>query len=180
MSTMRGMAPENRTESAAVVIRHAVATDLPAVLAIRNAAIATSTALWIDEGTDLSERERWWLAQTGAGNPVLVAVLDGVVVGFASYGPWRPLSGFRHTVENSVYVLDGQHGRGIGRLLMADLIAHAKSAEHHSMVAFIESGNLASIRLHERFGFTVDGVVKEAGIKFGRWWDLTIMRLPLE
>ncbi|MEG0637376.1 MAG: N-acetyltransferase family protein, partial [Pseudomonas sp.] len=79
--------------------------------------------------------------------------------------------GFRHTVEHSVYVRSDQRGNGLGPQLMTELIERAKTCGKHVMVAAIESGNAASIRLHERAGFLVTGQMPQVGTKFGRWLD---------
>jgi L-amino acid N-acyltransferase YncA len=163
----------------AVSIREAQPRDLDAILAIYNDAIATGTALWIDETVDRPNRERWLAAQQANGFPVFIAEVDDVVAGYASYGVWRAYSGYRHTVDDSIYLEPTFHGRGIGSTLMAALVAHARAAGFHVMIADIESGNTASIRLHARFGFEVSGVIAEVGTKFGRWLDLTVMRLAL-
>ena len=101
------------------------------------------------------------------------------VLGYASLGDWRPFDGFRHTVEHSVYVRSDQRGNGLGPQLMTALIERARTCGKHVMVAAIESGNAASIRLHERAGFSVTGQMPQVGTKFGRWLDLTFMQLTL-
>ena len=101
------------------------------------------------------------------------------VTGYASFGDWRPFEGFRYSVEHSVYVRNDQRGKGLGPGLMAALIERARTCGKHVMVAAIESGNLASIRLHERLGFITTGQMPLVGIKFGRWLDLTFMQLTL-
>ena len=103
----------------------------------------------------------------------------GEVVGYASFGDWRPFEGFRHTVEHSVYIRADQRGNGLGPKLMQALIVRARGCGKHVMVAAIESGNAASIRLHERLGFTLNGQMPQVGVKFGRWLDLTFMQLVL-
>jgi len=160
-------------------IRQAADADLDAILAIHNDAILNSTALWTDTTVDRAEREQWLADRTASGNPVLVAVDDGVAVGFASYAQWRARSGYRHTVEDSVYIAASHQGRGIGRALLVELIDHAKNAGHHVMLADIESGNTASISLHKGLGFEPAGQLDEIGRKFDRWLDLTILSLPL-
>ena len=99
--------------------------------------------------------------------------------GYASFGDWRPFDGFRHTVEHSVYVRSDQRGNGLGPQLMDALIERARGCGKHVMVAAIESGNAASIRLHERAGFITTGQMPQVGTKFGRWLDLTFMQLTL-
>ncbi|MFG2650575.1 GNAT family N-acetyltransferase [Streptomyces sp. NPDC048436] len=162
----------------AVTVRAAHPGDAEAVRAIRNHAIEHSTALWTQTQQSPAEGAAWLAAHLDRGS-AFVAEADGEVAGFAVYGPWRELEGYRHTVENSVYVREGRHGLGIGSALMTDLISAARQAGHHVMIADIEAGNSGSIRLHERFGFRHVGTVPEVGTKFGRWLDLTIMRLPL-
>jgi phosphinothricin acetyltransferase len=162
-----------------VLIREARPDDLDAILAIYNHAIATGTALWLDETVDRANREHWLAAQSSRGFPVFIAEVDDVVAGYASYGVWRAYSGYRHTVDDSIYLVPTFHGRGIGSALMTVLIEHATAAGFHVMIADIESGNTASVRLHARFGFEVTGVIPEVGTKFGRWLDLTVMRRAL-
>lgn len=162
-----------------LVVRTATPDDLVAILAIFNDAITTGTALWLDNPVDLANREGWMRTQAASGFPIYVAEVGGVVAGYASYGLWRPYDGFRHTVTNTIYLVAGHQGRGIGSTLMGLLITHARTAGYHVMIADIESGNLASIALHEKFGFATAGVIPEVGTKFGTWLDLTIMRLAL-
>ncbi|MCU1404682.1 MAG: GCN5-related N-acetyltransferase protein [Glaciihabitans sp.] len=164
----------------AAVIRPATAVDLPTVVRIRNNAVEHSTALWTHQLVDLSTVTGWLGDAATAGHAFLVAEVDGVPVGYATYGRWRPYSGFRHTVDDSIYIEDGHHGRGIGIGLLSELITHARQAGYHLMVADIEAGNTASIALHRKVGFEVSGTVPQVGTKFGRWLDLTIMSLQLE
>jgi L-amino acid N-acyltransferase YncA len=165
--------------AAPLVIRDATADDLDAILAIYNDAIVNGTALWLDEPVDLANRAAWLRAQQEKKYPVLVAEIGGTVVGYASYGLWREYSGFRNTLDDSIYLVAGHQGRGIGSALLGALIAHGRAAGFHVMIADIESGNLASIALHQKFGFATAGVVREVGTKFGSWLDLTVMRLEL-
>ncbi|CAN5125549.1 GNAT family N-acetyltransferase [soil metagenome] len=161
-------------------IRDATPADLPAILNIHNDAIRTSRAIWMDEPVELSDREEWFASAQERDDAVLVAEVDGAVAGYASFGPWRERYGYRHSVENSVYIADGHQGAGLGRALLVELIARARAAGYHVMIADIEAGNRASIHLHESLGFLHEGLVREVGTKFGEWLDLAIMRLPLE
>jgi phosphinothricin acetyltransferase len=163
-----------------VLIRDAQQADLPGILQIYNDAVLNSTAIWNDTPVDLANRQAWLAEREEQGNPVLVALDDdGLVIGYATYGPWRPHEGFRHTVEHSVYVRDGQRGSGIGRGLMRELIGRARAAGKHVMVAAIESDNRASIHVHQQLGFIHVGHMRQVGCKFGRWLDLTFMQLIL-
>ncbi|MCX5042621.1 GNAT family N-acetyltransferase [Aldersonia sp. NBC_00410] len=162
-----------------MIVRDAEPADMPAILAIHNSAIAESTAIWDTAPTDLDERISWWAHRRQAGFPVLVADIDGAIAGYASYGPWRPKSGYRFTVENSVYVADAYHRRGVATALMTALIERAAQGGVHVIVAGIESANHSSIALHNNFGFRVVGELPQVGAKFDRWLDLTLMQLTL-
>lgn len=164
-----------------VLIRDARETDLEGILFIYNDAVLNSTAIWNDTPVDLANRQAWLAEREAQGHPVLVALDDAQqVVGYASYGPWRPHEGFRHTVEHSVYVRDGQRGGGIGRGLMRELIERARRAGEHVMVGAIESENRASVHMHQQLGFIHVGQMRQVGCKFGRWLDLTLMQLILD
>ncbi|KAF1011290.1 MAG: L-methionine sulfoximine/L-methionine sulfone acetyltransferase [Pseudomonas fluorescens] len=160
-------------------IRHAVPADLAAIRDIYNDAVLNTTAIWNEQPVDLDNRQAWFNARQAQAYPVLVAVEDDQVTGYASYGDWRPFEGFRYSVEHSVYVRNDQRGKGLGPRLMQALIERARAGGKHVMVAAIESGNAASIRLHERLGFITTGQMPQVGIKFGRWLDLTFMQLTL-
>ncbi|MDO7910739.1 N-acetyltransferase family protein [Pseudomonas sp. 22-AL-CL-001] len=157
-------------------LRDALSDDLPDLLAIYNDAVLNTTAIWNETPVDLANRQAWFELRAAQGYPILVAVDDSGVLGYASFGDWRPFEGFRYTVEHSVYVRGDQRGKGLGPVLMEALIERARAGGKHVMVAAIESGNAASIRLHERLGFVVTGQMAQVGVKFGRWLDLTFMQ----
>ncbi|AVP67751.1 GNAT family N-acetyltransferase [Rhodococcus hoagii] len=162
-----------------MLIRDATTGDLPGILEIHNEAIANSTAIWDETLADLDERRRWLDDRRANGFPVLVADVDGAVAGYASYGVWRAKSGYRYTVENSVYVHVDHHRRGIATALMTALIERARAGGIHVIVASVESSNTTSIALHERFGFRIVAQMPEVGRKFGRWLDMTYLQLTL-
>ena len=163
-----------------ISIRDARDSDLEAIRAIFNDAVLNTTAIWMDATVDLANRQAWLAARRQQGYPVLVAVdADDNVLGYAAYGDWRPFDGFCNTVENSLYVSAEQRGRGLGVRLLGALIERARADGKHVMVATIESGNAASIGLHQRFGFAITGQMPQVGRKFGRWLDLTFMQLIL-
>ena len=164
-----------------MIIRDAAEADLPALRDIFNDAVLNTTAIWMDNVVDLANRQAWFAARAQQGYPILVAEnADGEVVGYASFGDWRPFDGFCHTVEHSVYIRADQRGKGLGPQLLTALIERAKACDKHVMVAAIESGNAASIGLHQRLGFAITGQMPQVGRKFGRWLDLTFMQLILE
>ncbi|WP_223567128.1 GNAT family N-acetyltransferase [Agrobacterium tumefaciens] len=162
-----------------VELRDATVDDLSGIMEIYNDAVLNTTAIWNDVLVDLENRKEWFAARKSRGFPVIVAILDGKVAGYASYGDWRAFDGYRHTREHSVYVHKDARGHGIGKKLMQALIDHAAGNDVHVLIAAIEAENIASIRLHESLGFRVVGRFSEVGIKFGRWLDLTCMELKL-
>lgn len=162
-----------------MLIRDATTGDLPGILEIHNEAIANTTAIWDETLADLDERRRWLDDRRANGFPVLVADVDGAVAGYASYGVWRAKSGYRYTVENSVYVHVDHHRRGIATALMTALIERARAGGIHVIVASVESSNTTSIALHERFGFRIVAQMPEVGRKFGRWLDMMYLQLTL-
>ena len=161
-------------------IRNAVPADLPGILAIYNDAVLNTLAIWNEQQVDLANRQTWFDARAQQGYPILVAVDASGVLGYASFGDWRPFEGFRLTVEHSIYIREDQRGKGLAPQLMTLLIERARDCGKHMMVAAIESGNAASIRLHERLGFSTTGQMAQVGVKFGRWLDLTFMQLQLD
>lgn len=162
-------------------IRHATEADIPAIMGIYNEAVANTTAIWNETLVDLANREEWFKVRLARGFPVLVADVGGQVAGYASYGDWRAFEGFRHTAEHSVYIHPDHRGAGLGRKLMQALVDNASERGIHVMIACVEAGNTASIRLHESLGFRNVGTFSEVGTKFGRWLDLTCLelRVPL-
>jgi L-amino acid N-acyltransferase len=161
-------------------IRDAIGADMAAVLEIYNDAVLTTTAVWSETPRTPDEQRDWFAAKCAQQHPVLIAVMDGAVAGFCSYGPFRAWRGYRYTVENSIYVARAQRGRGVAGRLLAALIERAQAQGLHRMIAGIEAQNDVSIRLHERAGFTHAGMLHEVGYKFGRWLDLALMERRLE
>lgn len=163
-----------------IVVRDATAADAAAICAIYNHAVRATTAIWNDVEVDAANRAAWLAERQGAGFPTLAAERGGAVVGYATYGPFRPHDGYRFTVENSVYVAETARGGGIGRALMTALIERARKAGLHAIVAGIEAENADSIRLHAALGFVESGRLPQVGTKFGRWLDLLFMQLTLD
>lgn len=161
------------------MIRSATPDDAAAIAAIYNHAVTQTAAIWSDQTVDAANRAAWIKARLGDRLPVFVWDQGGVL-GYASYGPWRPFDGFRETVEHSVYVAPDAQGAGIGRRLMEALITRARADGLHVMVAGIDAGNQGSIALHERLGFRQTALMPQVGQKFGRWLDLAFLQLVLD
>jgi L-amino acid N-acyltransferase len=121
-----------------------------------------------------------WIAEHSGGHPAIVAVDDlDTVVGFASLSPFKPRAAYAPTVEDSVYVGREARGRGVGELLLRDILALGTDHGFHSVVARIVGGHDASIALHGKCGFEEIGCEREVGRKFGRWLDVVLMQRML-
>jgi phosphinothricin acetyltransferase len=150
------------------------------ILAIFNDAIANSTALYDYKPRAPESMTAWFDAKAKGRYPVIGVEDEGSeLMGFASYGPFRAWPAYKYTVEHSIYVDARFRGRGLGRVLLKEVIAAAQGQDYHVMVGGIDAANAVSIKLHESLGFTHCGTVKHAGFKFGRWLDLAFYQLIL-
>jgi phosphinothricin acetyltransferase len=165
-----------QTDGGPIRIRDATEADLPDILAITNQAIIETVAVWTIVPATLESRSAWFHDRRSRGFPVLVAEAEGAVIGFASFGDFRPWDGYLHSVEHSLYVAPAAQGRGAGRALLAALTGRATAMGKHVMIGGIEAGNAASIGLHRRAGFVEAGTLREVGRKFDRWLDLLFMQ----
>ena len=156
-------------------LRAATAEDARAVQSIYAHHVLHGVGTFEEEPPDRGEIE----SRMRSGHWV-VAEEDGQVLGYAYYGPYRARSGYRFTVEDSVYVHPGAIGRGVGGRLLAVLVEHARSAGLRQMVAAVgSSDNTASISLHERHGFVRAGVLAGVGLKLGRVLDVVLLQRAL-
>jgi L-amino acid N-acyltransferase len=150
--------------------------DLPAIVEIYNDIITTTNAIWNDDSVDLTNRRQWWQDRLAISCPVLVARERDDVLGYGSYGPFRPQAGYRTTVEHSVYVKADAKGRGIGRAVLAALENQARANGIHAMVGAIAHDNAASIALHRALGFEETARMPEIAVKSGAWQTLVLMQ----
>lgn len=147
-------------------------------MGIYNPVVESSTATF-DLVPRTLEQQRSWLSDRSGARIVLVAEDDGDVVGYAAISPYRERAAYATTVEDSVYVHDAHHGRGVGRALLEELVTTARAHGFHAMMARIVADHEASIALHAACGFEIVGHEREVGRKFGRWLDVTLMELLL-
>ena len=162
-----------------IVIRKATQADLAAINAIYNRAVQHSTATFQIEPITEAERAAWFLDHPEQTHPVFVAEAGGQVVGWGSLSRYHSRCAYRFSVEDSIYVSESHRRNGIGSLLLDRLVCAARDLGHHTVIAQIADHNGASIRLHEKFGFRTAGELSQAGFKFGRWLDVTIMQRVL-
>jgi L-amino acid N-acyltransferase YncA len=153
-------------------IRDADVNDLDGMLTIYNEVLATSTSIFSDIKRTPEEQQRWFDDRRSQGWPILVACRGSALVGYASYGPFRSWPGYRHTVENSIYLMPTARGQGIGTQLLGALLQRAQAQRLHAVIAGIDGDNVGSMRLHEKLGFKKVAQLEEVGRKFDRWLDL--------
>jgi phosphinothricin acetyltransferase len=163
-----------------LLIRSAVAGDLPAITSLYADEVINRVATYEYTAPDESEMGRRWRGIVDQGFPYLVAELDGRFAGYAYASSYRHREGYRWTVEDTVYIVPGAQGRGVGRALLQRLIDDCQALGFRQMVAVIGDGtNTASIALHERLGFRTVGVFTAIGRKHGRWLSAVQMQRPL-
>jgi phosphinothricin acetyltransferase len=157
-------------------IRDATKADLQAILAIYNDVVTNTTAIYDERPSTLDERQTWFDSRLRQGLPVLAAELEGEVVGFSSFGEWRSRWGYRYTVEHSVHVRADCRGRGFGRALIEALFPRAAALGMHMMMGHIDTAATASLRLHEKLGFTAVGTFREVAKLHNGWLSLVAMQ----
>ncbi len=164
-----------------LVVRYGVEEDIPAITAIYSHAVLNGTGTFEINPPGEAEMKIRRRVIAASNYPYLVAeTADRKVVGYAYANTYRPREAYAKTVENSVYVRDGFQGRGVGHKLLAALIDHAAIRGFRQMIAVIgDSENIGSIRLHEKCGFVLAGLLRAVGYKQDRWLDTTLMQLEL-
>lgn len=162
-----------------MILRPARPADAPAITAIYAHHVAHGTATFDTEPPAVAAMAARIAAVTGAGWPWLVAERQGELLGYAYAAQLRDRPAYRHTAEDSIYIAPGEIGRGIGRALLAELLAAARAADFRQMIAVIGDAAPASVALHRSLGFREVGRWHDAGWKFGRWCDVVHMQKAL-
>lgn len=161
-----------------IEIRKALESDLERITEIYNEALLNTAAHYYAEPKTLDDRRDWLLGHTSK-YPVLVALINNKVIGWASLNRWSVYHAFEDSAESSLYVDTAYQGKGIGSKLMQHLIEETKKGDLKTIIARILDGNPASIKIHERAGFEHTGTLKKIGKKFGRYIDLHMMQKML-
>ena len=162
------------------LIRDASPKDMAATAAIYDHFVQTSAATFEETSPTSNDMTDRYMELLGKGLPFLIAGQGDQIVGYAYAGPYRSRSGYRYTVEDSVYVDQAHLGKGIGRLLLNELINRCTALGYRQMIAVIgDSANTASIALHSQMGFKVIGALPATGRKFERWVDTVLMQCAL-
>jgi phosphinothricin acetyltransferase len=161
-----------------VETRSAVPADAEALREIYNREVLTSTVTF-DLVPRTDDDQRVWMDARSGAHAVVVAVDGDEIVGFGSLSPYRPRPAYSTSVEDSVYIHRDHQGQGIGKLILADLVARAQQHGFHTIIGRIVGGHDASIGLHRSLGFDHVGVEREIGRKFGKWLDVVVMQRML-
>ena len=156
-------------------LRIARPTDAEALRTIYNAEVSGSTATFDLTPRTVAEQLEWMGGHDGV-YPAVVAVADGMVLGFGSLSAYRDRPAYAATVEDSVYVGAIHRGTGVGRALLEELVHLATRHGFHSVVGRIAGENMGSISLHQSCGFEIVGMEREVGRKFNRWLDVAILQ----
>jgi len=157
-----------------MLIRKAVREDIQAMLDIYNYEVEYGTATMDIYPRSYEEWEKWFERHNVDNHPLIVAELDGKTVGYVSLSLYRERAAYNSTVELSIYVERSHRCEHIGSALMEEIIRIAKEDPTiHMIVSVINSSNVASIRIHEKFGFKFCGMLHEAAIKFGEYLDIS-------
>ncbi|UCD13979.1 MAG: N-acetyltransferase [Thermoplasmatales archaeon] len=156
-------------------IRQAKLEDIVAITDIYNEAILKTVATFDTKIKTLDEQKSWFLHH-GPKNPILVAEQDDVIVGWASLSEWSDRCAYSDTAELSLYILEKNQGKGIGRKLLEAIIQEGKKAGLHTVIARITEGNETSVHLHESVGFFHIGIMREVGLKFDKRLDVYLMQ----
>lgn len=159
-------------------IRIARLDDLEEIIAIYNQAILTSTATFDTEVKSKTESSQWFREHVDR-CPILAAVLDKEIVGWGAISMWSNRKAYSITGETSLYIRSDMQGKGFGTTVLQELLLRAKENQFHSLMARIVGNNEGSIRLHERYGYNMVGIMKEAGSKFGELHDVYLMQCML-
>ena len=162
-----------------IQIRQALPADVEAITAIYNEAILTTTATFDTEPKTTAERLEWFNAHDER-HPVLVAVVEGTIAGWASLSKWSDRPAYDGTAETSFYVQSKYRGRGIGRMLKEAIIEEARRLHFHTLIARVAEGSQESLHLNESAGFVHIGTMKQVGRKFGKLLDVHILQKMLE
>lgn len=163
-----------------MLIRPAAPQDLPAIQSIYAHHVLHGLASFEEEAPPLEEMRRRHEEITGRGLPYLVAEEKGEVLGYGYCSLYRTRSAYRYTLEDSIYVRHGREGKGIGKAVLAELIARCTALGYRQIIAVIgDSANAGSIAVHASLGFVRAGNLRSTGYKFGRWVDSILMQRPL-
>ena len=156
-------------------IRPATIDDIKKITDIYNDAIINTVATFDIEPKTIEQQKKWFRTH-GKKNPILVAILNENIIGFASLSKYSDKSAYSDTAELSLYIKEENQGKGYGKILMDSIIKEGEKVGIHLVISRITQGNEKSVYLHKLAGFEHVGIYKEAGKKFGKLLDVYIMQ----
>jgi len=163
-----------------MLVRPASAADLAAIQSIYAHHVLHGTASFEETPPSVQEMRGRYDDVVSRGLPYLAAEESGEVLGYGYCTLYRTRSAYRYTLEDSVYVREGKHRKGVGRAILAALIERSEELGYRQLIAIIgDRGQAASIGLHASLGFLRAGMLRSVGFKFGRWIDTVVMQRPL-
>ena len=162
-------------------LRPCTEKQLPEILDIFNDAILNSTALYDYKTRNMSTMYSWYADKLKGKYPIIGAFDESnTLLGFSTYGKFRPRPAYKYSVEHSVYVRTDKRNQGVGKILLKEIIKKADEQDYHCVVGGIDASNSISRELHEKEGFEFCGLIKQSGYKFGKWLDLAFYQLILK
>ena len=154
--------------------------QLSEILEMFNEAILNTTSVYDYNPRTMDDMLAWYYAKIKNDYP-LIGLFNplGELLGFGTYGPFRTRPAYKYSIEHSIYVRSDMRGKGLGKVLLKEIIDQANREDYHVLVGGIDSNNIISINLHEKMGFVFAGTIRHAGYKFGKWLDLSFYQLIL-
>ena len=163
-----------------MLVRPVSAADLAAIQSIYAHHVLHGTASFEETPPTVQEMRSRYDDVVSRGLPYLAAEESGEVLGYGYCTLYRTRSAYRYTLEDSVYVREGRHRKGVGRAILTALIERSEELGYRQLIAIIgDRGQAASIGLHASLGFLRAGMLRSVGFKFGRWIDTVVMQRPL-
>jgi phosphinothricin acetyltransferase len=172
---MNDFSSKNNDTAGGAVIREALLSDLSSINSVYNHYVYNSTATFAEEDETEEDRLIWFQKHQQSQHPILVLEKEGAVIGWASLSAYHSRCAYANTVEVSIYFDHQKLGAGYGSQLFEAIMEAARSRSYHAVLGLVCSENVGSLKLMSRYGFLEVGRLKEVGLKFGRWLDVTIV-----
>jgi phosphinothricin acetyltransferase len=166
-------------KSEKIILRPFIKADVAAICKIYAYYVENSAVTFELDAPSQDEIFEKFSEINNLAHPIIIAQIDERVIGFAYASTFRPRAAYRFTAENAIYIDKRMHGKGLGSMLLAELLKQSKAYGFNQMVAIITAGTDASIALHEKYGFEILGRLPELGYKFEKWHDIIHMQKKL-
>lgn len=154
-------------------------SDVPAITAIYRHYVENTAITFDTEAPGEEAIAEKYAGLKKLGHPLIIAEREGKLAGYAYASFYRPRAAYRFTCEDSIYLDPAETGRGLGRIMLTELLAQSKAFGFRQMLAVITADTANSIAIHEKFGFKRVGYYNEVGFKFDRWHDIVHLQKAL-